>query len=269
MNLEHIQAVWSDIDDTLLNHTSRPSEIVLRAMGHIPFKGLNTSRGISRAENAIRPTEVNLPSITLTGAEIWHQGGEMIHSFPFEVQEKQALVEQVLLNEKIVTAGFHISGTRSVAVFAPTDETLIEAERKYSSRGKIDLLTKSRSEFISIFMQASVCWLSSKWQPGTDLQFAEQLRQSFSIDAEKSYLKFRKKGVNKGSSLLWVCEYLGIDPQRVLTLGDSAETDVEAFKVTKGISVSETPLPYAIHSVRNPEELAIYLLNLFPAPESK
>jgi hydroxymethylpyrimidine pyrophosphatase-like HAD family hydrolase len=64
--------------------------------------------------------------------------------------------------------------------------------------------------------------------------------------------------VNKGTTLLWLCDSLNIDPAKVLTAGDT-EADSEAFRHTRGIAVGTQVLPHSRHRVENPAALAMLL----------
>jgi HAD superfamily hydrolase (TIGR01484 family) len=256
---ENIEAAWFDIDGTLKQGTERPTHLMLNAFSRIRRRGINTARSIRSVEEVISPSEVTIPSIVLTGGEVWEPGGELIKSFPLDAEEKSAIADLIVHDSSIKAALFYPEGKRQKTIYASTPTI----EMYYYQRDwkPIDQMTQSNETFAG--------WLEGNQTSKIVLKFwddeptfPDNMQDTLSIDRpSEDCITITRSGVNKGTTLLWICDYLNIDPRTVLTAGDT-DADVEAFRHTQGIGVGDKLLPYSLYHVANPDELAHFLMEI-------
>lgn len=72
------------------------------------------------------------------------------------------------------------------------------------------------------------------------------------VRSEWNYLEVLPKGISKGAGLAWLCQELGLSPERVVAVGDQ-ESDVPMFEVA-GLGVT---LAHAPQAVREKADLVI------------
>lgn len=263
--MNRIEAAWFDIDKTLVEGDNRPSPKLLKALAKIPKWGVNTQRSISQAERVILPQEATLPSIVLSGAEIWQLGKEMVKAFPLPNIVRTGIAELTKDNhDQIALARFYPRGSRYVTLYVATDELEHKFRKLYQPTGSLGLLTRSIDTFVSRLSQTETCMVTLRTKEKTDIVFPSDLKRDLEIDSSsKTDFVITAKGVRKATSLLWLCDHLGLDPVNVLTAGDNRVVDSEVFQYTRGISVSEDLLPFAVTNVKTIEELADLLDQIF------
>src|SRR3989344_3569076 len=101
--MEKFEAAWFDVDSTLVNGDEMPSEKIKRALAKVPRFGINTQRSIGMAEKAIDPKIIKtiLPSIILSGGEIWDLGNKMIKAFPLSQEVRTGIADLVRSRDDI------------------------------------------------------------------------------------------------------------------------------------------------------------------------
>lgn len=262
---ERFKAAWFDIDKTLIEDGLGISDAMVDALKRLPARGINTARGVIQAERVVRPTLVNLPSIVLAGGEVWEPGGNMIHSFPLSIEERQAVA--TIFNQSyagIKVARFFPDGSRQGILYTANADIEARYKKIYVGTAVIGEFTRSIVHFTRLLERHRTSMVVIKPASSDAVELPEDLREHLAVrQNDPSEIGITKLGVNKGMTLLWLCNAIGIDLSGVLTAGDDAVTDTEVFKHTYGISVGETLLPYAKLHVRNPSELARLLREIF------
>ncbi len=258
---------WFDIDKTLITGDNRPEDHVLKAISKVPNRGVNTQRSLGQTEKVIASGEVNLPCIIHAGGEVWNLGGEMIKSFPINIETRKLLAKLILENkDSIDLARFYPEGDRKVWIYVANDELEEKFSKLYLPTNSFGKLTRSIDEYLEWFVNTSTTNTTIRTKEKTILPISSELADAVEFDnsAKNDYF-ITAKGVKKVTTLLWLCEYLGLDPKDVLTAGDSLATDSEVFKHTIGISVGPELLPHAKMSAQSIDELVVLLDNIYNA----
>lgn len=263
---EHFKAGYFDIDKTILERNSKElTEAMVQALGKIPLRGVNSYRGINQIEQVLPQGLMNLPHIALTGGEIWHTHGEMMHAFPLTLEAREALATALIPQaEEISFARFYPLGNRRNILYTCSDEIEKKCREQYTRENNLGVITRSIHTFASHLEGNSTATLILRPRKNSQIELPSSFKEKMSVnDIDPEDIIITQTGVNKGSSVLWLCQELNIDPTQVLTAGDSAYTDCDAFQGTHGISVGEKKLPHAQIQVANPEGLAAYIETLF------
>jgi len=265
--MEKFEAAWFDVDSTLVHGDEMPSEKVKSALAKVPRFGINTQRSIGMAEKAIDPNEIktNLPSIILSGGEIWDLGNKMIKAFPLPVEVRNGIANIVTSNHNdIAIARFYPKGDRNIHFYVANDTLESKFVTLYKSTNSFGKMTRDINEFTKWLQETETSMVTIRTLEKTDINFSKELKDAIEIDpSSKTDYVITAKGVRKATSLLWLCEYLGIDPSKVLTAGDNPAVDSEVFQHTFGISVAPEQLPHAKMNVKTIDELAELLDNIF------
>ncbi len=265
--MEKFSAAFLDIDGTLISDGEAASPEIKSALVKIHRLGLNTQRSVGQAEKIFDRKEVNisLPSIILSGGEIWDLGKAMIKAFPLPQETRNGLSDIVMNHrEDIALARFYPKGDRHIHFYVANDELEAKFAALYKSTNSFGKMTRNIDEFSKWLKETETCMVTIRTLKKTDIQFPKALRDNIETDpSSKTDYVITDKGVRKATSLLWLCEYLGIDPAKVLTAGDNPAVDSEVFKHTFGISVAPEILPYAKINVKTVQELASLLDNIF------
>lgn len=261
---KEFKVAYFDIDKTLMTGDDRPSDKILNALSLVPRKGVNTTRSINQTERVIKPDEVNLPSIVLSGSEIWRPGGEMIVAFPIDADTLVLIAKYLKENAaNIKLARFYPTGSRKLHLYVSTDELEQKFRDIYAVTGALGNLYRDIGPFADLLTKTETSDVIIRFNGDQVNELSRELKVK--VEAETSVrgeLTITAKGINKANAFLWVCNFLNINPASVLTAGDSAPDD-EVFKHSYGIAVSENSLPHAKEQLTTIDELAERLTEIF------
>ena len=264
--MEKFTAAWFDVDGTLVTGDNAPSAEIKKALAKTRF-GVNTQRSIGQTEKIINPQEITtlLPSIILSGGEIWNLGKELVKAFPIPAETRLGIAQVAEKNKAdIAIARFYPMGNRNIHFYVANDELEEKFASLYKSTNSFGKMTRDINEFYSWLRDTETSMVTLRTLQKTAINFPEELKSAIEIDpSSKTDYVITAKGIRKATSLLWLCEYLGIDPSKVLTAGDNPAVDSEVFKHTFGISIAPEILPHAKMNVKTIEELATLLDKIF------
>lgn len=258
--MENFNAAYLDIDKTLMTGDVRPSDRMVEALRRVPQKGVNTTRSISQTEKVIKPEEVNLPSIVLSGSEVWQPGKEIIKAFPIDEAGRRQIADYLRQHvSEIKLARFYPTGSRILHLYVSSDELETKYREIYAMTGALGNLYRDIEPFLNLLLETVSSDVIVRFNSDQIVDVPETIKEQVEVEnSVKGELTFTQKGVNKASTFLWVCQYLNLDPEQVLTAGDSAPDD-QVFEHSYGISVSEKPLPHAKEHVPSIDAFAEYL----------
>ncbi len=253
---------WFDINGTLVPHGEKHiSRQMADAFGLVPYRGINTRVSVRTIQRYL-PTQVtNLPSIVLLGAEIWSAEGKNLHAFSLSYRAKSRLCALLESSAKhIARARYYIAGCGISANFFADREYLTKVQEKMASRGEWAAATLSLPDFLDGLMKEEVSALSLEIA-SADFSFPSDVPFEVTFDGVREDTRefvITSEGVNKGSSLAFLCRELGVDLSCVITAGDD-QPDIPAFQQAYGIAVGEM-FPYAQTLVASPDVLAEWLV---------
>jgi hydroxymethylpyrimidine pyrophosphatase-like HAD family hydrolase len=255
---------YFDVDGTLLaKGEKKVSQPLIDAISNVPFRGLNTNRGLLIAEEAVPFTLMNMPNIFLSGGEIWKPNGEFMHAFPLATEERRAIADVIVSQgSKIKLGRFYREGQKQATLLATTPELQRKYIASYEPKHILGSLTASPVEFAKQLIETPASMVILRIDPDAVLDYPEDLKSSLRVDRDEKDIVMTRRDVTKGSSLLWVCQELNIDIHTLFTAGDST-VDTSMFRHSFGISVGPTLLPYAQVNVENPAALGNYLQELY------
>jgi hydroxymethylpyrimidine pyrophosphatase-like HAD family hydrolase len=258
--------IYLDVDSTLKEEGKDPSAEMYAVLKQIPLRGLNTQRSIGQARKAVDPQILTLPTITLGGGEIWQPVGESIQTFQLTRVQRVQLAGYFLdVAHEIKLARFYPAGDREVILYAPDPAVAEKFVTLYQSTDSFGQLVTSADEFVWQLEQTPTSMVVMRFNTKKPLVVPRYLARGLNLDLSvPGDLAATRGDVNKGTAVQWVCQSLGIDPKRMVTVGDNPYMDTPAFEVGYGISVGEMPLPHAReHIYGGPAELAQALAKLF------
>jgi hydroxymethylpyrimidine pyrophosphatase-like HAD family hydrolase len=263
--MNELTHAWFDIDDTLITRHQPISPQMWSALEGIKNRGINTKRDWISATSVFDTTRATLPSIVNAGAEVRNSDGSLVKAFPIHPDKTLQIVD-LLRNQRneVSRAKFFSIETGEVFNFVSPIPENARFQKRAETEAGYTIFTDLSSFLEQLIARGSSVvkvWMNSN----RSLAFSPELSGSLHIEDEEPNrgVFIAEQGVNKASTLLWLCEYLKINPINVLTAGDSEITDMPVFKHTFGVSVGPEKLQHAQEHVRDVDELTLLLTRLF------
>ena len=262
--MQNFEAAWFDIDGTL-----SPDEVVIpdevrEALRQIPRWGVNTARGYQSTTKIMAGSEMSLPTIASLGTEIWNPQGELQTTFPISELGLQQ-ISKILTNYQIKKVWSTIVGKPQRIIYASTAKEILKGQQKYPVEKGNYITAELRQLVDHIVTQHVGIMIVRLEDPAANSQVLNQSQGDFSVAVNsQGHLQFTAQGVDKGSSLLWICRDLGLDPATVLTAGNDI-ADEPMFAQTYGVKVGDVELQNVQKTVENPHALATFLLQVLAA----
>lgn len=228
--------ILTDVDGTILPYgapevSQRTHRAFLTALeaGHVA--GLVTGRAHAQTAAFFGGDERPVQSGVYTnGLSIYYQG-EVLKSWSISVEEIEALVVAV---KKIPHAGLvYFDGGTQPLLYAGTKEDLAVPMKKYADICIESPVLPKPAEKINAFIAGGV-------EEAYELaQVLMEAVPTLDLDVPQfGFTNIMPKGVNKGSSTLWLADYLGISPEDIFVFGD-ADNDLTSLKTVKnGVAVA-------------------------------
>lgn len=226
----------SDVDGTILPYgtpklTERCHQAFVSALeaGHVA--GLCTGRSRAQVPPFFDFDERCYASGVYTnGLSIYHQG-ELVKSWLISAEEIDALQAEIA---KVPHAGLlYFEGGTDPLLIEGDQEDMAHYSTRYYKMAKPAANPHKAGEKINVFVDADAAGCA---------RVAEILAPALPTLAfdvpQDGFLNVMPKGVNKGSSALWLADYLGIEHQNIVVFGD-ADNDLSMLNaVENGVAVA-------------------------------
>ncbi len=230
-----------DMDGTLLNDEKQISERTLDAIHRAVSAGktvaLSTGRGIAELNDYKGVLQDVHYYVCESGALIYDAFADKI-------------LHQELFPEEVIHQIIDIVSQEDVMIYIMSNGRTYADRKKVADLGHYHMAQyQDLMESIVTRVDDIVSFYCQNSLPVTKLDlFAasvgirERLREQMTIlpveaaCVEVTSLELSPEGVHKGSGLLWLCEYLGIDQSQTIMVGDSPN-DLEGLKVA-GLSIA-------------------------------
>ena len=208
--------------------------------------------------NNIIPT---IPLILENGSKIMHSNGKILYNYPLNYTSLQYLKSILLLNENNINYLCFSSLDNAKYFFYTSKKHYHDLEKKIKYCLK---LTTDIDEFLNYAFknkctQITIEVIDRGRFIDNDLRFEK---------SEKSFLHLKEKGVNKGSAIKNLAEYISIPLNDVIIVGNDSN-DIEMFRlnVHDAIYVTDDAKPDRVLSayatkIMNRRELFSYIDNL-------
>lgn len=255
---------YFDIDRTLLNKGQKKIEARLRnAIKLIPFRGVNTMRNIVSAKKPFEPGDLNLPFITLNGAQIWNQDNTLLHYEAIDEDSIKFICN--LINEKhefIIEIKAYLATTKTTLVYS---RDLIRKEEIIEDFGdEMNVVFFENATTLATYILSNpISYLGLNFTSPLTVDNNSGFHNLKIIESRsESKYSIYPKAASKKNALKWMSNYLGIELSKILTAGDDHEIDGPTFAESIGISVGETKHVDAQHH-SNVDNLAELLEKLY------
>ena len=227
-----------DLDETLLsldNTVSKKNIEAIQAADKLGVKFvLSTGRGYATVQKTLK--EIGLYDkadeyvITFNGgAVVENKDNQLLHFKPITFDFASKMYKKGLEYD----IAMHVYTKEDVYVY-----NLIEEERKHlETKMEVIEIFEDNIDFLKDQKIVKILYMN------TDVAYLNQIEEDVKYLTEDSdvsyssnrYLEFNAKGVNKGSALAFLAEYLGIDISETIAIGDNYN-DL-AMLETAGLSV--------------------------------
>lgn len=238
-----------DLDGTLLDSAGRLSFKARQFVERLKKRArvtLATGRSLFSAQPYIKALNIHEPVILYHGAVVFcPRAGKPLR----EVHLSQEAVRSVLSIAKSFPVDIQLY--RSVFDKYVYVSSLSPAVVEFSQKENLplrhvpDLLPMAKGEVLKLLFIGEAETLQA-------LREALEGVEATVVRSEWNYLEVLPKGISKGAGLAWLCQELGLSPERVVAVGDQ-ESDVPMFEVA-GLGVT---LAHAPRAVREKADLVI------------
>lgn len=263
--MEKTKIAYFDIDRTLVGFGSKSiSEESRSALKRIPMRGVNTLRNIEDAKQPFAEGDLNLPYITLNGAQVWSLSGELIYSLSIDrVTLKKITASLAKAREHLVEVKAYSSNKKRVVIYTKTLERGMEILAEYPETMPVELVTEIE-KLVDFLSQQGLSYLGIRFDDTFDkFELPELSAIKYKLSKNDTKISIYPKEASKLKTLRWVCEnVLKVDVSEILTVGDDYEVDGEIFADTLGVSVGDEKHPHARHHTTF-EKLPSLLQELF------
>ncbi|WP_034552365.1 Cof-type HAD-IIB family hydrolase [Carnobacterium funditum] len=252
-----IKLIASDMDGTLLNEKMVISEINAKAILAAQENGVHfmvaTGRGYTEAKPLLEEVGISCPIITLNGAQVYNEKGEVIENIGVSKKTVQTILE------KINELGLYCEMTTSQGIYSDNKAKRIEAVASLIYKTNPDttfkmsvVLAAARLEIMNINYVADYKELLdndaveilkiitfSEAGPKVLEPLAEKLGATGELAITASFvnnIEINDIKAQKGLALARAAEVLGIPTDDIMALGDNFN-DVSMLKVA-GYSVA-------------------------------
>lgn len=219
-----IRLVACDLDETLLKDDKTAGKENARAIAQAEDAGVRFVLCTGRPYYAIEPTQKELGfhdeagrySITCNGSAIYeNKNHRLLHCDGISWELANAFFQEGLKHDVCIQV-FTLDDTYA---WNPDED-----EYAYI-RGRMSFQALEQPD-IDFLKDASILKILYQRADMDYLHEVEKQVRHLSGDCDVSfssgrYLEFNKKGVNKGSGMLWLADKLGIDQSETMAIGDS------------------------------------------------
>ncbi|MEO1772325.1 Cof-type HAD-IIB family hydrolase [Candidatus Enterococcus ferrettii] len=231
-----------DLDGTLLNH-----------LGEIPKKNQEALQTFNQQGGTIvLATGRSILSVKKVFAQLSIDGYVLASNGAYiakvEKGETTSVLKRFDIPAKTINQAFHLAEQIGVTIVASRetqddritfDASPVEVDSPYYAQ--FQLQDSSTEELLKKINDGSLNYFKLAFND-TDVDKLAVLRKMFesagipSVYTDIHWLEIMADGVNKGTSLTFLADYLQIDPEEVVAFGDQ-ENDIEMLKVS-GVGVA-------------------------------
>lgn len=226
-----IDAIVTDLDDTLLNGESELSPYTLNVMRRAKAEGVRlipaSGRTAASMLRFMRELDTGLPYIACNGGELVSSNHTVMQSFDFAPEKAREIVRYLRQHK------FYTQCYRGEHFFYDVE---CDASMSYQNSSHMNGHAVGDLEAFIDFPTPKVLSVQTPEEVARMYPIIQTVFPDVSFTISKPYfLEAQPEGISKGSALRRLAEMLGLTPEHTLVFGDSLN-DV-------------TMLQYATHSV--------------------
>lgn len=241
----HIEAIVTDLDDTLLDSSASLSPYTLKIIGEAKKRGIRFIPASGRAAVSMRPfvdqLDTGLPYIACNGAQLMNTDHSEIWSSTLQPALAKALIRYFL------SKGFYAQVYRGdYFYFAETCEQNIHYSRQTGMKGQA---VGDLTAFLD-FPTPKVLSIGTPEAVEALFPVIQQAFPEVSFTISKPYfLEAQPQGVTKGTAMKRLSELLGFSLGNTLAFGDSLN-DVSMFECAPNSVAMRNARPDVIRAAR-------------------
>lgn len=240
-NTQHLKAVFSDIDGTLLNSEHVVTKDTREAIHKITEKGLlftlSSARGPSGIEPIVQKNGFHCCIIAYSGALILDEDRHVLYENGMTVSDARKIIEFIEMRHLKLTWNIYTSNDWIVKDRTDPRVTREENIVETSSReGDIDALPPDT------IIDKILCMCA----PGTIQQTESEIKQAFPkfsiVKSSDILIEIMQNGINKAQAVKHLCDIKNISIENTIAFGDNYN-DLEMLEtVSCGIVMGNAPL---------------------------
>jgi len=227
-----MKLVAIDLDGTLLNHENQITDLNKKALQKLNQNGVKvviaTGRSLISAREIFQSLDMEGYLITLNGALI--KNGNTNKTIFFRQLPKEALIKTLEIGfQEEATVFFNTEKKNYRVPYTGNGEVVQEFQKM---RGDVEELTFEKMREILEGNTPKVlkaAFTSENRQQLRRIQGIMNQSNYFPVFSDKHYIEMMAQGINKGSSLKRLCDYLDIQAKDVVAFGDQ-ENDMQMIE---------------------------------------
>lgn len=220
--MKNIKLIASDLDGTLIEKiklTDYSKNVLNKLIEAGYYFCCVTGRNRKMCEDTIKVN--NLYYICMNGNSVYCDNKLLLKHNDITKED----IEFFINNSKKYKYNLVLLNDRHFAIV--TDEFGIERKRRMEIFGP-DMFIKSGEEFNEKFMKVEL-YFPNENDVEKFYNYLISLKKYSVVRSSSNSLEVQYFGINKGATLKWLCDYLNIDKEEVLVLGDT-ENDLEMLE---------------------------------------
>ncbi|MDF2595076.1 MAG: family hydrolase [Clostridia bacterium] len=215
----------TDMDGTLLNDKGKVSKANKEAISYFMEEGglftVATGRMTPSAKNIIYPLKINFPAILYNGCKIYDYANDKILYESFLEEERKGVIE--ILKKEEPYLGIEIYSNETIYIYKPC---------KYSyrfSRQGYDVIRQIKPEIWERKWTKVLLIGEEEEMDHLESIFHEKYDKELVIRSGARYLEIVPQYSTKGAALNYLTHLYGIDPTKVIAVGDNMN-DIELLE---------------------------------------
>lgn len=236
-----IKLIASDLDETLLQTNKHVGQYTIDKIAQAKKKGIHFVCATGRNYVHIRPTlkevgnynEPNTYTISLNGACVTeNKNDKILFSQPLQFKDADQIY-QIGLRYNVC---IHVYTTEEVYAYHLNEEEkeFLNHRMEVIEINEKNLNFLQNQEIIKVLFQN----LDFDYLRQIEKEIPDDLKKQFDISySSNRYIEFNKAGINKGVGLQFLCDYLHIDLEDTMAIGDNFNDLSMLKKAGLGIGV--------------------------------
>jgi Cof subfamily protein (haloacid dehalogenase superfamily) len=227
-----MKLVAIDLDGTLLNHKNEIADLNKKALQQLNQKGIKvviaTGRSLISAREIFQSLDIDGYLLTLNGALI--KEGKSNKTIFSKQLPKEALIKTLEIGLQEEATVFFNTEEKNYRIPYTGNGELVQEFQKM--RGDVEELTFEKMREILENNNPRVlkaAFTSENRQQLRKIQGIMNQADYYPVFSDKHYIEMMDEGVNKGTSLERLCDYLEIEQKDVVAFGDQ-ENDLQMIE---------------------------------------